>query len=197
MRHLFGLEVFERFEIQVDLQLACVGVVSQFVFYRECRMGSHAFQHAVEVVGRHLDESPVLQSRQRLSGLPAEVRENSHDKGEFLYFNGVAHFYVVSHMNSWWPDALQLLMHTFFGHSRHLAHSKIEEEPVLPKLPDVPYPDAGSNYHLTIFLSSSEYIKPGSAAFSPVAWRRRTSICWGFFRRSGPRSGFPLTSVYY
>ena len=79
--HLLRLEIVQALEVQIDLQLAGVGIVAQLVLHREGEVRLHALQNGVEVVRIHLHELPILQPRQRLSGWPVKSPRTPITKG--------------------------------------------------------------------------------------------------------------------
>ena len=80
-------------------------------------MRLHALEHAVEVVGIHLDEFAVPQTRQRLRGLTGKIPQDAHDEWQFLQFDGVADLDVISHMHARRPDPVQFGMYAFSSHN--------------------------------------------------------------------------------
>jgi hypothetical protein len=56
-----GREVVDAAEVEVDGQLGRVGLLAQLVLDGEREVRLHARQHVVEVVGRDLDELPLLE----------------------------------------------------------------------------------------------------------------------------------------
>ena len=60
-------------------------------------------------------EFSILQSRERLLGLAAEVSKYTHYKGDLLDFNSVPYFHVVGNMNASALTFCQLLMYAFLA----------------------------------------------------------------------------------
>src|SRR5664280_3800524 len=79
-------------------------------------MGIHSRQHGVEVVGRYLDEFPVLHLCKRLFRLTGEVTQYPHHKRNLFVFDGVANLHVVSDMNARRAHTAELLLSAFSCH---------------------------------------------------------------------------------
>src|SRR2546427_1179870 len=116
-RHPIGAKVVHAFELELHPDLARVRVVRKLVLHRHLQTRLHARQHVVEVVERDLGELPILELRQLFGGMPREVREHPHDEGQLPYLHRAAGLHLVRDVHARRPDALQLLVNAFLGHS--------------------------------------------------------------------------------
>jgi hypothetical protein len=96
---LLGLEILKGPEIQIYLELTSFRIVAELVIDGERCVRTHALEDAIEIVGSYFDEPALLQTRQRFNRLTAQIRKDTHNKGKFLYFNGITDFDVVSYVD--------------------------------------------------------------------------------------------------
>src|SRR5215472_4526094 len=123
LSNLRWIKVVQALKIQVNFELAGIGVFAEFIVNSKGQVRFETLQYTVKVIRRDFHKPAVLQPRERFSRLTAQVGHHTHDKWEFLRFDRVPNLYVVSDMNAGRTDTFQLLMHTFFGHGRHLSGS--------------------------------------------------------------------------
>src|ERR1039458_6595005 len=57
-RDFIGLKILQALEMEIDLQLSGLRVVSKLVVHGKGKVGLHACQDAVEIIGVDLDEGP-------------------------------------------------------------------------------------------------------------------------------------------
>src|SRR5271157_145736 len=107
---VLGREIVHALEIQIDLEVSGVRILTQFVLDGVSQVRLHVRQNAVEVVRVDLHEFPVLQPRLRLGRLAGEIAHHPHDERQFLDFNRVADFYVVSNLDARRSDAIDLML---------------------------------------------------------------------------------------
>src|ERR1039458_2075584 len=110
-------EIVQALEVQVDLQAARVGIFAQFVVHGKRQVRFHTFQHRIEVVRVDFDEFAIFQTGKRVHGLAGEITQNAHDERQFLDFDGVADFHVVSNLDAWRANAVDFVLRTLSCHA--------------------------------------------------------------------------------
>src|SRR5260370_39627402 len=121
--NLRWIEVVQALEIQVNLELTGIGVFAEFIVNSKGQVRLETLQYAVKVIRRDFHEPAVPHAREKFSRLTAQVGHHTHDKWEFLRFDGVSNLHVVSDVNAGRTNPFKLLMSPFFSHGRHLAGS--------------------------------------------------------------------------
>src|SRR6266545_708164 len=109
-------EVIQAREVHFHGDLSGVRIVGQLVVHRDPQVRLHARDHVVKVVERDIDKSAVLQLRQLILRLTAEIRQHSHHEGELPDFHRAARLHFVCDVHAWWSNTLQLLVNALFGH---------------------------------------------------------------------------------
>src|SRR5262245_57717574 len=79
--HRLGRDVLHALERDVDAELAAA--LLQHVLDGKVHPRLHVLEHRIEVVGRDLDELPILQPRERFRRRAAEIRQHAHQKRQF------------------------------------------------------------------------------------------------------------------
>src|SRR5690606_10056486 len=124
-----GAEVIHRLEPEFDAELAAF--VADPVGDAVHGARRHAFHHLVEVVEIDVDEPAILQLRQWLLGLPAEVAQHANDERQFLLFDRVALLDVVGQLYARGAYLLQPLLDTILlGHLFRLLTMESVKRPL-------------------------------------------------------------------
>src|SRR5215467_24414 len=82
-------------------------------------MRFHSCQHAVEVVGIHLDKFAILQSGQGFHGLAREITQYSHNERELFQFDRATDLHVISDVHSRRSHSIKLMLCALSCHSEN------------------------------------------------------------------------------
>src|SRR5262245_8833351 len=126
LRHRFGREVVHALERDVDADLSAA--LLQLVLDGEVHPRLHVLEDGIEVVGRDLDELPILQPRQRIGRLATEIRQHAHQKRQLFRFDCAARFHVITDVHARRTDALELFLRAFSCH-KELRGSRWKRRP--------------------------------------------------------------------